>query len=142
MTSYGIGDLEKLLGLKAHVIRYWEKEIPLIQSRKDLSGRRVYGKRDLLIFFRLKYLLYDRRFTIEGARDQLFREITGGSDAGSDSVAITGAAVEKPSAAQLLTQNFKAHIEALRSVLLDLYFSVHDPASPARRSGEDRDPVR
>jgi DNA-binding transcriptional MerR regulator len=141
MTSYGIGDLEKLLGVKAHVIRYWEKEIPLIQSRKDLSGRRAYSKRDLLIFFRLKYLLYDRRFTIEGARDQLFREITGGSDTGSDSVAITGAVVEKPSAAQLLTQNLKAHIEALRSVLLDLYFSVHDPASPARRNGEDRDPV-
>jgi DNA-binding transcriptional MerR regulator len=141
MTSYGIGDLEKLLGVKAHVIRYWEKEIPLIQSRKDLSGRRVYAKRDLLIFFRLKYLLYDRRFTIEGAKAQLFREITGGADAGSDSVAAVGAAAKKLPAAQLPAQNLKAYIEALRSDLLDLYFLVHDPASPARRSGEDRDPV-
>jgi DNA-binding transcriptional MerR regulator len=139
MTGYGIGDLEKLLGVKAHVIRYWEKEIPLIQSRKDLSGRRVYAKRDLLILFRLKYLLYDRRFTIQGAREQLFREITGGVDADSDSTA--GAAVEKPSAAQLPAQNLKAHIEVLRSQLLDLYFLVHDPASPARQSGEDQDPV-
>ncbi|MDR2740139.1 MAG: MerR family transcriptional regulator [Treponema sp.] len=139
MTCYGIGNLEKLLGVKAHVIRYWEKEIPLIQSRKDLSGRRVYAKRDLLIFFRLKYLLYDRRFTIEGARDQLFREITGRDDAGGDSVAAAGA--EKPSSTQLPAQNLKAHIEALRSELLDLYFLVHDPASPAKRTGEDQDPL-
>ncbi|MDR2078526.1 MAG: MerR family transcriptional regulator [Treponema sp.] len=139
MTGYGIGDLEKLLGVKAHVIRYWEKEIPLIQSRKDLSGRRVYAKRDLLIFFRLKYLLYDRRFTIEGARDQLFREITGGDDAVSNSVAAAGA--EKPPSTQLPAQNLKAYIEALRSELLDLYFLVHDPASPAKRIGENQDPL-
>jgi DNA-binding transcriptional MerR regulator len=113
MAAYGIGDLEKLLGVKAHVIRYWEKEIPLIQSRRDLGGRRVYAKRDLLVFFRLKYLLYDRRFTIEGAREQLFRELTGEGNGGSDSV-----------------QNLKAHIEALRSDLLDLYFLVHRPDSP------------
>jgi DNA-binding transcriptional MerR regulator len=110
MAAYGIGDLEKLLGVKAHVIRYWEKEIPLIQSRRDLNGRRVYAKRDLTVFFRLKYLLYDRRFTIEGAREQLFRERTGEGDDGSDSA-----------------QNLKAHIEALRSDLLDLYFLVHKP---------------
>ncbi|GHV33250.1 hypothetical protein AGMMS4952_24950 [Spirochaetia bacterium] len=110
MAAYGIRDLEKLLGVKAHVIRYWEKEIPLIQSRRDFNGRRVYAKRDLLVFFRLKYLLYDRRFTIEGARDQLFRELTGEGDDHSDSV-----------------QNLKAHIEALRSDLLDLYSLVHEP---------------
>jgi DNA-binding transcriptional MerR regulator len=108
MAAYGIGDLEKILGVKAHVIRYWEKEIPLIQSRRDLGGRRVYAKRDLRIFFRLKYLLYDRRFTIEGAREQLFRERTGEGDGGEN-------------------QNLKAHIEALRSDLLDLYFLVHEP---------------
>jgi DNA-binding transcriptional MerR regulator len=140
MTGYGIGDLEKLLGVKAHVIRYWEKEIPLIQSQKDHSGRRVYAKRDLRIFFRLKYLLYNRRFTIEGARDQLFRESTGEDDTGSGSVAASGAAAEKPSSAQLPAQNLKAYIEALRSDLLDLYSLVHDPASPVKRIGEDRDP--
>ena len=110
MAAYGIGDLEKLLGVKAHVIRYWEKEIPLIQSRRDLNGRRVYAKRDLSVFFRLKYLLYNRRFTIEGARDQLFRELTGEGDDHSDTV-----------------QNLKAHIEALRGGLLDLYSLVHEP---------------
>jgi DNA-binding transcriptional MerR regulator len=105
MAAYSIGDLEKFLGVKAHVIRYWEKEIPFLQPRKDLGGRRVYGKRDLLVFFRLKYLLYDRRFTLEGAKEQLFREFS--------------------SARQDLTAQF----QALRSDLLDLYFLVHGEES-------------
>lgn len=101
MAAYGIGDLERFLGVRAHVIRYWEKEVPLIQPKKDSAGRRVYSKRDLLIFFRLKYLLYDRRFTLEGAREQLFRELTGGEP------------------------GLKAHLGALRSGLVELYFLVH-----------------
>jgi DNA-binding transcriptional MerR regulator len=109
MAAYGIGDMEKILGVKAHVIRYWEKEIPLIQPRKNPGGRRVYAKRDLLILFRLKYLLYERHFTLEGARDQLFRELTGGGDSGAET-----------------KQDLKALIEALRSDLVDLYFLVHN----------------
>jgi DNA-binding transcriptional MerR regulator len=104
VTAYGIGDLERFLGVRAHVIRYWEKEVPLIQPKKDSAGRWIYSKRDLLIFFRLKYLLYDRRFTLEGAREQLFRELTGG----------------RP--------GLKAHLEALRSGLVELYFLVHGSA--------------
>ena len=103
MASYGIGQVEKLLGVKAYVIRYWEKEIPLIRSR-DQGGRRVYAKRDLLILFRLKHLLYDRRFTIQGAREQLFREYAGES----------------------VSQDLKASLEALRSELVDMYFLVHN----------------
>jgi DNA-binding transcriptional MerR regulator len=103
MASYGIGEVEKLLGVKAHVIRYWEKEIPLIQSRRDRGGRRIYAQRDLLLLLRLKHLLYDRRFTIQGAREQLFREY-----AGEDS------------------QDLKASLEALRSELVDMYFLLRN----------------
>jgi DNA-binding transcriptional MerR regulator len=102
---YSIGDLEKFLGVKAHVIRYWEKEIPFLQPRKDLGGRRVYGKRDLLVFFRLKHLLYDRRFTLEGAKEQLFREFS----------------AER--------QDLSAQLQAIRADLLDLYFLVRSENS-------------
>ncbi|MDR3161013.1 MAG: MerR family transcriptional regulator [Spirochaetaceae bacterium] len=98
MTSYGIGDVEALLGLKAHVIRYWEREIPLIRPQKDASGRRLYSKRDLRLLLRLKYLLYERHFTIEGAREELIREMTGHAP------------------------DLRAHIDALRSDLVELYF--------------------
>jgi DNA-binding transcriptional MerR regulator len=112
MASYSIGELEKLLGVKNHVIRYWEKEIPLIQSEKSNFGRRSYRDRDLQLLFRLKYLLYERRFTIEGAKDQLYRELAGEH------------------------QDLRGSISALRSELMSLFFLVHDPE---RDKEEQRD---
>ena len=100
MASYSIGGLERLLRVKAHVIRYWEKEVPLIQPVKDVYGRRVYGDRDLQILLRLKYLLYERRFTLEGAKAQLYRELAGEN------------------------QDLRGRISALRSELLGLFFFV------------------
>ena len=102
MASYSIGDAERLLRVKIHVIRYWEKEVPLIQPAKDVYGKRMYSDRDLQIFFRLKYLLYERRFTLEGARAQIYRELAG----------------ER--------QDLRGYISALRSELLDLFFFVKD----------------
>ena len=102
MASYTIGDAERLLRVKIHVIRYWEKEVPLIQPVKDMYGRRMYRDRDLQIFFRLKYLLYERRFTLEGAKAQIYRELTGEY------------------------QDLRGYISALRSELLDLFFFVKD----------------
>ena len=107
MASYTIGDAERLLRVKVHVIRYWEKEIPLIQPGKDVYGRRMYRDRDLQIFFRLKYLLYERRFTLEGARDQLYRELAGEY------------------------QDLRAHISAMRSELLDLFFFIRRSGPPS-----------
>ena len=102
MASYSIGDVERLLKIKVHVIRYWEKEIPLIQPVKDVYGRRRYRDRDLQVLFRLKYLLYERRFTIEGAKAQLYQELAGES------------------------QDLRGQISALRSELLKLFFIVND----------------
>jgi DNA-binding transcriptional MerR regulator len=72
-----IRDLERLLKVKNHVIRYWEKEVPLIQPKKDPFGRHSYSDRDLQIFLRLKHLLHERRFTMEGAREEIYRELSG-----------------------------------------------------------------
>jgi DNA-binding transcriptional MerR regulator len=72
-----IRDLERLLRVKNHVIRYWEKEIPLIQPKKDPFGRYRYSDRDLQILLRLKHLLHERHFTVEGAREELYRELSG-----------------------------------------------------------------
>jgi len=101
MASYSISDAERLLKVKAHVIRYWEKEIPLIQPVKDVYGRRMFRDRDIQILLRLKYLLYDRRFTLEGARAQLYSELAGEY------------------------QDLRSSISVLRSELLNLYFYIH-----------------
>jgi len=100
MGTYQIGDVERLLQVKAHVLRYWEKEVPLLQVRKDLGGRRVYSSRDIRILLRLKHLIYERHFTLEGAREELLRELSGPA------------------------QDLRAELDALRSQLLDLYSIV------------------
>ncbi len=72
--TYTIGEVEELSGVKQNVLRYWESVIPGFAPRKDLGGRRVYTERDFEIILRLKYLIYERKFTIEGARNEILHE--------------------------------------------------------------------
>ncbi len=74
MAQYSIGQVEKITGVKPHVLRYWEETFPGFAPRKDYSGRRVYSQRDIEIILRLKYLIYDRKFTIEGAKLQIIED--------------------------------------------------------------------
>ena len=65
MATFSIGDVEKITGIKAHILRYWESVIPGFAPRKDIGGRRAYTDRDLDLILRLKYLIcqkiHDRR---------------------------------------------------------------------------------
>ena len=76
MATFSIGEVEELSGVKAHILRYWESVIPGFAPRKDIGGRRVYTDRDLDLVLRLKHLIYEKKFTIEGARSQLLAEMT------------------------------------------------------------------
>jgi DNA-binding transcriptional MerR regulator len=102
VKSYTAADAARLLRVKIHVIRYWEREIPLIQPRKDIQGKRLYSDRGLQLLLRLKYLLYERHFTVEGAREELYREISG----------------ER--------QDLRALAAALRSQLMELYLMIKE----------------
>ena len=73
--KYSIGEVSRLLEVKPYVIRYWEEEIPFIAPQKTRSGRRVYSERDVRMLQRLKHLLYDQRFTVDGARQRLWEEL-------------------------------------------------------------------
>ena len=75
MQKYSIGDVSKLLSVKAHVIRYWEQEIPFLSSQKTVTGRRIFNDHDVQILYRLKHLLYEKRYTIEGAKKKIWEEI-------------------------------------------------------------------
>jgi UDP-N-acetylglucosamine/UDP-N-acetylgalactosamine diphosphorylase len=79
MSSWGIGDVARFLGVKPHVIRYWESELPLLSPRKGLSGRREYTANEIRLLLRFRHLLYDRKFTLEGAKRRLWEEL-GGQD--------------------------------------------------------------
>ncbi|MCR5285198.1 MAG: MerR family transcriptional regulator [Treponema sp.] len=72
--TYSIGEIEDLTGVKAHVLRYWEEVVPGFSPQKDLGGRRSYTQHDLELIFRLKYLINEKKFTAEGAGQQILEE--------------------------------------------------------------------
>ncbi len=79
MKEYTIGQVSAILNVKPHIIRYWERELPFISPKKSLSGRRVYSERDLQLLFRLKYLIYEKGYTVSGAGNRIWEDITGKS---------------------------------------------------------------
>lgn len=71
---FKIGEVSELLGVEAYVLRYWESEFPGLSPKKSGTGHRLYRRKDVELLLRIKHLLYERRFTIEGARQSLQAE--------------------------------------------------------------------
>jgi len=68
---FRIGEVSRLAGVPASVLRFWESRFPRIRPRRTDSGQRLYRKSDVALILTVKHLLYDRKFTIEGARRYL-----------------------------------------------------------------------
>jgi DNA-binding transcriptional MerR regulator len=71
---FKIGEVCELVGVQAHVLRYWETEFSMLSPQKNASGQRSYRRRDVEIALRIKQLLYNEMFTIAGARKKLQSE--------------------------------------------------------------------
>lgn len=68
---FRIGDVADLLGVKPYVLRYWESEFPMINPQKSSTGQRVYRKSDVETVVMIKRLLYEERYSIEGAKKKI-----------------------------------------------------------------------
>jgi DNA-binding transcriptional MerR regulator len=68
---FRIGEVSRLAGVKQYVLRYWETEFPGIGPRKSGSNHRLYRRKDVELILEIKHLLYEKRYTIEGARKHL-----------------------------------------------------------------------
>lgn len=68
---YRIGEVSRLTGVKAHVLRYWETEFRWMTPPKSRSKQRLYRRRDIEFVWLLKRLLWDERYTIAGARQRI-----------------------------------------------------------------------
>ena len=68
---YKIGEISKIIDVESSVLRFWEQEFKKIQPSRTESGQRLYSKKDLEMILKIKNLLYDKKFTIEGARKHL-----------------------------------------------------------------------
>ena len=76
---FKIGEVCELVGVQAHVLRYWETEFPMLSPQKNKSGQRSYRRRDVEMALKIKQLLYKEMFTIAGARKKLQSDARGGS---------------------------------------------------------------
>jgi len=74
---FKIGEVSDLLGVEPYVLRYWETEFTALSPKKSGTGHRLYRRKDVELLLRIKHLLYDRKFTIEGARQTLHEEARG-----------------------------------------------------------------
>ncbi len=68
---FKIGEVSELLGVEPYVLRYWETEFAVLSPKKSGTGHRLYRRKDVELLLRIKHLLYEKRFTIEGARQSL-----------------------------------------------------------------------
>jgi len=68
---FKIGEVAEITGVKPYVLRYWESEFKMVNPSKSRSRQRLYRKSDVELIFRIKELLYEERYTINGARKKL-----------------------------------------------------------------------
>jgi len=68
---YSIGEACDLTGLKPHVLRYWETQFDILHPTKNRAGNRVFRPKEIQLILLVKHLLYEEKYTIEGARRRL-----------------------------------------------------------------------
>jgi DNA-binding transcriptional MerR regulator len=69
-----ISEVSEMLSVKPHVLRYWETQFSMLRPKKNRAGNRMYRPEEVRLLLRIKELLYDRRYTIAGARRTLLDE--------------------------------------------------------------------
>ncbi len=94
---FTIGEVSELCGVKPYVLRYWEQEFTQLKPMKRRGNRRYYQHHEVLLIRRIRGLLYDQGFTINGARNRL-------SDAAVAVRAAEAEAAEDPPAAAAATE--------------------------------------
>lgn len=70
-TYWSISEVAELTDVKPHVLRYWETQFPMLRPKKGRSGSRRYRRSDLELVQRIRCLLYEKGFTLKGARRRL-----------------------------------------------------------------------
>ena len=109
---YSIGEVSKLTELKQYVLRYWETEFKQLKPPKNRSGNRTYRQADIDTILTIKALLYDKKFTIEGARKQLNRGIEDTGD-GEESSAAPGVSEKQKTALGEIKQELQSILDII-----------------------------
>ena len=98
---YRIGEVSVITDVPASVLRFWETEFKKLKPRRTSSGQRLYRKKDVETVLAIKYLLYERKFTIPGAR-QYLKLTTGTKKKGRPDSALTEVITELETVREML----------------------------------------
>ena len=79
-SFYTIGEVSEITETKPYVLRYWEKEFPYLQPIKNKAGHRVYSQKDIFIINNIRELLYEKGYSIAGAKKVLWKILLGETD--------------------------------------------------------------
>lgn len=109
---YTIGEVSNLLGVKPHVIRYWESEFPVLRPKKSSGRIRKFSQEHVHLLRKIQDLLYNQRFTIEGARQKLKQE--------RESIVAIKLDAEPPVMPKTLQQLGPEQLKVLRSLRSEL----------------------
>jgi DNA-binding transcriptional MerR regulator len=72
---FRIGEVAHIAGIPTSVLRFWESEFPAIRPQRTEAGQRLYRKSDVELILTIKHLLYEKKFTIKGARLYLRKQV-------------------------------------------------------------------
>ena len=106
---YSIGEVCTLTDLKPHVLRYWESQFRFLNPAKNRSGNRVYQRREIELIMLVKHLLYDEKYTIEGARQRVEEQRKAGTLRGEARSALAARSLRE------LEDELRAMLELLRA---------------------------
>src|SRR6185312_7035237 len=107
---FRIGEVARLAGIKPYVLRFWESEFAGLGPKKSGTGHRLYRRKDVELVLEIKRLLYEKRFTIEGARKFL----------GSQPKSSAAKASENPRKQRELFNHPPPQLQEIRKELADI----------------------
>lgn len=121
-SLFRIGEVSRLTGTKAFVLRFWESEFPTLQPVKSPTGQRLYRREDIETVFEIKRLLYEEGFTIAGARKHLAeRHGSGADDHVGEALLRSVSEISPPSRREPASRSYRKFLldlhEELRAVL-------------------------
>ncbi len=120
-SLFRIGEVSRLTGTKAFVLRFWESEFPALQPVKSPTGQRLYRREDIETVFEIKRLLYEEGFTIAGARRHLAERNGSSSESAVATASGSAESFSRPVAEIPAPARRQPASQAYRKFLLDLH---------------------
>ena len=114
---YKIREVCEIIGVEAHVLRFWETEFPILSPPKGKTGQRTYRPKDIELLLKIRKLLYEDGYTIAGARKKLHTVDADGSAEGSKNSPAPTELDRKPGIASERLEKVKTELENILTLL-------------------------